>query len=162
MAPGESITGSQNLPARSVFVAAVELAIAIPTTTTTTAAASPTAATTAATAVTTAAATTATTVAAAAFTPASAAPGTPAATSAAIERDDVLGLRTLLTLTHLELDFLAFLELAEPAALDRGEVHEAILATIIRRDETVALLSVKPLHYPCRAHRALSPLALCS
>ena len=75
---------------------------------------------------------------------------------AAIERDDVLSLRALLSLADLELHLLTFLELAEPAALDRGEVHEAIFSTIIRRDETVTLLCVEPLDYPCRAHRALS------
>ena len=91
-------------------------------------------------------------------TAASAAATTADATTngAAIERDDVLSLRTLLSLADLELHLLTFLELAEPAALDRGEVHEAIFSTIIRRDETVTLLCVEPLDYPCRAHRALS------
>ena len=161
MAPGDSVTGSLGTRVGLVLVASVELAIAVSAATATATASAPAATTPAAAAAPTIPTTAAATVAATAFTAAAATTATPT-TGAAVERDDVLGLRPLLTLTNLELHLLAFLELAEPAALDRGEVHEAILATIIRRDKTVALLSIEPLHYPCRAHRALSPLALCS
>jgi D-xylose transport system substrate-binding protein len=82
----------------------------------------------------------------------------PAAARASVQSDHVLGLRTLLPLADFELDLLAFLELTESTALDRGEVHEAILSAVVRRDETIALLDIEPLHYPGRAHRALSPL----
>src|SRR5439155_19924586 len=71
---------------------------------------------------------------------------------AAIECRHVLGLRSFLSLAHLELHLLPFFELAEPAALDRGEVHKAIFSAVIRRDETIPLLCIEPLHYPCGAH----------
>jgi hypothetical protein len=138
-----------------VLVAPAVLTIA----TATAAATAPTAAATATTTASTAAI--ATTATAAAITTTTTTPAT-AAASAAVQRGHILGLRAFLSLAYLELDLLTFLELPEASALDRGEVHEAILATIVRRDETVPLLSIEPLHYPCRAHRALSPLAVCS
>jgi hypothetical protein len=142
------------------LVAPIVLALTVPIAVPIAAAATAAAATTTATAPT--APTPATVAATGAFAPATGTAATAAASNAAIERGDVFGLWTLLTLAYLELDLLSFLELAEATALDRGEVHEAILATVIRRDETVALLCIEPLHYPCRAHRALSPLTLCS
>ena len=135
-----------------VLVPASVLAIAVAIPSTTTASTAAAATTTTTTATFAAAAATATT----AGSRSTSAPTDTTAYGAAIERDDVLGLRSLLSLTDLELDLLTFLELAEPAALDRGEVHEAIFSAIIRRDETVTLLRIEPLDYPCRAHRALS------
>jgi hypothetical protein len=128
------------LPLVIVAPAGLAITIAIPTATTTTTA---TAASTA-----TAAATTAATVTTATFT-ATARRST--AAGAAIECGHVFGLRTLLTLAYLELDLLSFLELAEATALDRGEVHKAIFSAVVRRDETITLLSVEPLHYARRA-----------
>src|SRR5262245_13578943 len=46
----------------------------------------------------------------------------------------------------VEGDLLAFLQLVEAGALDRADVHEDILAAILRLDESVALLGVEPLH----------------
>ena len=62
-----------------------------------------------------------------------------------LQRPDVLGLQTLGTLRHLELHTLAFLQAAETAGLDRGEVHENILATLAA-DKPVTLGIIKPLH----------------
>ena len=148
-----------------VVVALAVLAIAATTTaaTATAATAASSATTAAATTTTTTAPTiaTATATATTAFTStAVAAAGRCSAARATIKGGHVLGLRSLLSLTDFELDFLAFLELPEAPALNGGEVHETILATIIRRDETVPLLGVEPLHYPCRAHRARSPVSL--
>jgi hypothetical protein len=141
---------------RSVFVATTGLAI---TTTTTTSATSTATATTTTAATTVAAATAAAAAVAttATLTAAAAAAATAAAARTTVERRHVLSLWTLLTLSDLELDLLAFLELPEAPALDRGEVHEAIFSAVVRRDETIPLLSIEPLDYPCRAHRALSP-----
>src|SRR5207248_11480500 len=86
----------------------------------------------------------------------------PGAGRAAVERRYVLSLRTLLALTDFELHLLPFFELAEPTALDRGEVHEAISSAVVRRDDTIPLLGIEPLHYPCGAHCSLSLLAVCS
>ena len=141
-----------------VLVATAVLTIAAATTTTaaTTAAASAAATTTATAATTVSSAPTT----AATLTSTAATATTTAGAGATIESGHVLSLRTLLTLTNLELDLLAFLELAEATALDRGEVHEAIFSAVVRRDETIPLLSIEPLHYACRAHRALSLLAV--
>jgi hypothetical protein len=147
-----------------VASAAFAVTIAAATTTTATAAAATAAAATTVSATAAATATTVpTTAAAASLTAAATAATATAAAGAAVERRHVLRLRTFLSLPDLELDFLSFLELPEAPALNSGEVHEAILATIIRRDETVPLLSVEPLYHPCRAHRAQSPCrSVCS
>jgi hypothetical protein len=144
----------------SVLVASAVLTIASAATPPT--AASATTATSA-TPATTAATTTVTSAVAATTTTASTTAR--AAARAAIERRHVFGLRSLLTLAHFKLDLLSFLEFAKAPALDRGEVHEAIFSAVVRRDEPIALLGIEPLHYPCRAHRALSPCvstAVCS
>ena len=145
-----------------VAPAAFTVTIAATTATTITAAASTTAA----------AATTAATTATATVPAAAAATSVPAATtafaaaptattaSAAIERHDILSLGSLLALSDFEFHFLAFFQFAEPASLNSGEVHETILAPVIGCDESVPLFCVEPLHYSCRAHRALSPLAV--
>jgi hypothetical protein len=119
-------------------------AAAATTTTTTTTASTTTVAAPAATAL----ASTTTTTTTAATTRCTTTAGT------AIQCHDVFSLRALLALADVKLDLLTFLELPEPAALDRREVDEAILAAVVRRYETVTLLCVEPLHYPCRAHRA--------
>src|SRR5262249_11193159 len=58
---------------------------------------------------------------------------------------DVAGLQALRPLHDLELDALAFGERLETFSLDRGEMHEHVLATLLR-DETEALRVVEPLH----------------
>jgi len=62
-----------------------------------------------------------------------------------LERPDVLGLQTLGTLRYLKFHALPFLQAAETAGLDGGEVHEYILATLAA-DESVTLGIVKPLN----------------
>jgi hypothetical protein len=62
-----------------------------------------------------------------------------------LQRPDVLGLQTLGALRHLKLHALTFLQAAETAGLDRGEVHEYILATLAA-DEPITLGIVKPLY----------------
>src|SRR5262249_33585783 len=46
----------------------------------------------------------------------------------------------------VERDLLSLIEPLHPGALDRADVHENILAAVIRLDETIALLAVEPLH----------------
>jgi len=55
-------------------------------------------------------------------------------------------LGALAALARDELDLLTLLKGAEPLRLDVGVVDEEILAPVIRRDESVALLLIKPLH----------------
>jgi hypothetical protein len=43
-------------------------------------------------------------------------------------------------------DPLSLVEAAHPGVFDRADVHEDILATVIRLDESEALLAVEPLH----------------
>ena len=62
-----------------------------------------------------------------------------------LQRPDVLGLEALGALRHLKLHALPFLQAAETARLDRGEVHENIL-TALAADESVTLGIVKPLY----------------
>jgi len=52
---------------------------------------------------------------------------------------------------ELEADLLAFPKIADAGALNRTDVDEGIIATIIRRDEAEALFRVKPL-YGSRSH----------
>src|SRR5229473_1669927 len=56
---------------------------------------------------------------------------------------DSRGLALLPTL-ELVTQLLAFVELAETRALDRGNVNENILGAVIRLDESIALLWVVP------------------
>src|SRR5262245_5723361 len=46
----------------------------------------------------------------------------------------------------LERDLLAFVQAVQAGAFHRADMHEHILATVVRLDESVALRSVKPLH----------------
>jgi hypothetical protein len=61
-----------------------------------------------------------------------------------LDDDDVAGLKTLGALFNSELDLLAFLQILEAFALDRGEVHENIIAAFAS-EEAVALRSIEPL-----------------
>src|SRR5260370_29760867 len=47
---------------------------------------------------------------------------------------------------NLERDLLSLVEPVHASAFDRADVHEHILAAVIRLDESVALLAVEPLH----------------
>src|SRR5215471_11464310 len=57
----------------------------------------------------------------------------------------VRGLRALVTLLLLVLDLRALGERPVAAALDRAEVHEQILVTLVGCDESVTLVRVEPL-----------------
>src|SRR5215470_20239254 len=61
---------------------------------------------------------------------------------------DVLSLPALGAFDHVKLHLLTFLEAAESAGLNGGEMHEDILA-VLAADETIALGVVKPLHCSC-------------
>jgi len=65
--------------------------------------------------------------------------------SCCLDSLNVLGLPALGAFSHVELDGLAFLQAAEPARLDRREMHEYVLATLAT-DETVAFGVVKSLY----------------
>src|ERR1700747_3261016 len=60
----------------------------------------------------------------------------------------VLGLPALGAFDHVKLHLLTFLEAAETARLNGGEVHKYVLA-VLAADKTVALGVVKPLHCSC-------------
>jgi hypothetical protein len=62
-----------------------------------------------------------------------------------LQRPHVLGLQALRSLRHLEFHTLPFLQAAEAAGLDCGEMHEDILATLAA-DKTISLGVVKPLY----------------
>ena len=63
-------------------------------------------------------------------------------------RDEVLrrGLAGLAVGDDLIRDFLTLVEAVHAGALDGADVHEHILASIIRLDETKAFLAIEPLH----------------
>ena len=73
-----------------------------------------------------------------------------------LERANVLGLRALLALRDVELDPLVLLQAAVTAGLDRGEVDEDVLPSVIDADEPEALVRVEPLD--CSLRHALFPL----
>src|SRR5262249_61151297 len=58
---------------------------------------------------------------------------------------NVGGLESLRTASHFELDRLPLRQRLESVALDRGEVHEHVLAALLR-DESKTLGVVEPLH----------------
>src|SRR5665213_2768314 len=64
----------------------------------------------------------------------------------------VLGRGTLLALHDLKLDALAFGEGLEARSTNRRVMNEAILRTILRRDESKALRVVEPLYSTGRTH----------
>src|SRR6266536_2757842 len=69
-----------------------------------------------------------------------------------LELGDVLSGRALLALHDVELDALAFGERLVAAALDGRMMNEAILLTILGRDEAKALRIVEPLYRAGRTH----------
>ena len=69
---------------------------------------------------------------------------------------DVPGLRSLWTVDDLELHFLTFFESPEPGALNRGEVHEHVVAPFAF-DEAVTFSVVKPLDLARNTHRTCLP-----
>jgi hypothetical protein len=66
-----------------------------------------------------------------------------------LERLDVRRLFAFWTSGHVERDFLVFGERLEAARLDRGEVHEQIVAGFIGSDETKTFCIVEPLYCAC-------------
>lgn len=63
---------------------------------------------------------------------------------------NVVGLRTLLALTHFELDYITLVQVAITLPRDGTEVDEQIGATVILLDEAKPLLPVEPLDFTCR------------
>ncbi|BDB24280.1 hypothetical protein CTP10_R16310 [Cupriavidus sp. P-10] len=59
-------------------------------------------------------------------------------------------MQAFLALRHFELDFRAFLQRLVPGTLDFGVMRKEVFATVIGRDEAIALLAVEPLHNACR------------
>ena len=57
---------------------------------------------------------------------------------------------------QLEAEFLSFPERADPGAFHRTDMHEGVLAAVIRRNESEALLDIKPLHGSRRHKETLS------
>jgi hypothetical protein len=57
---------------------------------------------------------------------------------------------------NLEGNLLAFAEGVQSGALYRADVHEHILATVIRLDESETLLAIEPLHGSLRHKTYLS------
>src|SRR5690242_6465383 len=64
----------------------------------------------------------------------------------------MLGGGAFLSLHDVELDGLAFRERLVTIALDGGMMHEAILLSIVARDEAKSFRVVEPLHGACRSH----------
>src|SRR5580692_7233130 len=64
----------------------------------------------------------------------------------ALERTDVLRLRSLLPLGRLEFDLLVLIQRPVARTRDRGEVDEHVRRPVIGGDETKALVGVEPLH----------------
>jgi hypothetical protein len=69
--------------------------------------------------------------------------GRPKSSSAQILRR---GLARLSISDDIKRDLLSLVEAAHPGAFDRADVHEDILAAVIRLDESKAFLAVKKLH----------------
>jgi hypothetical protein len=66
------------------------------------------------------------------------------------------GLARLWIGDNVERELLSFVEVSHPGALDRADMHEDVLAAIIRLDEAVALLAIEPLHDSLRHITRLS------
>src|SRR5437764_11871668 len=66
-----------------------------------------------------------------------------------LERLDVQGRRALGALFGVVTHLRALGQRLEAAALDRVVVHEQVLAVVIRRDESEALVVAEPLHGSC-------------
>src|SRR5438270_5700281 len=71
-----------------------------------------------------------------------------------LDRLDVRGRRALGALLGVVAHLRALGQRLEAVALDRAVVHEQILAGVIRRDESKALIVAEPLHGSC-CHRSL-------
>ena len=67
-----------------------------------------------------------------------------------VDHLDVDGAGALRALLGLIRDLRALGQGAEPVARDAGEVHEQVLAVVVRLDEAEALLVAEPLHGSCR------------
>ena len=70
------------------------------------------------------------------------------ACEAVLDALDVLCLPALGAFDHVELNLLSFLQAAESAGLNGGEMYEYIF-TVLAADETIALGVIKPLHCSC-------------
>src|SRR5690606_15740810 len=68
---------------------------------------------------------------------------------------NVLGLRALGLLDEIELNLITLGQRAEARALDRAVVDEAVLRSVLRRDEAEALGVVEPLHGATCTHTVL-------
>src|SRR4029453_7168348 len=66
--------------------------------------------------------------------------------ASAAERTNILRLRALLALGHVELDPLVVFEAAEPGRVDRRVVDEDVGTPVVWGDEAEPLLGVEPLH----------------
>ena len=69
---------------------------------------------------------------------------------------DVPGLGSLRTVDNLEFDLLAFLEGPEAGTLNRGEVHEDVVASFAL-DEAITFSVVEPLDLARNTHRTCLP-----
>src|SRR5690606_29774401 len=69
-----------------------------------------------------------------------------------LQGDDLVSLRTPVTLRHLELDALVLVQRAVPAGPDGRVVHEAVRPAAVDSDESEALLGVEPLHGALLGH----------
>jgi hypothetical protein len=78
-----------------------------------------------------------------------------------LDRLNVLSLPTLLTLGYVELHFLPFLQAAEAARLNSGEVHEDIISRFAA-NEAVAFGVVEPLNCSLFHLILLFPLLSCA
>jgi hypothetical protein len=77
-----------------------------------------------------------------------------------LHHDNVAGLRTLGALFNIELDLLAFLQVAETIALNGGEMDENVLSTFAF-DEAEALVTVEPFNCTDYSFRhVLPPMAI--
>ena len=70
-----------------------------------------------------------------------------------LKSNNVLRSRTLLPFHDLELHRVTLVQGLKTLCLDCGVVDKAILAVVLRRNESEALLIVEPLHSPSRTHR---------
>jgi hypothetical protein len=62
-----------------------------------------------------------------------------------LDRPNIFGLKALRPFDYIELDLLTFLKTAESAGLNRGEMHENIIAGLTAK-KAIALGVVKPLY----------------
>ena len=69
---------------------------------------------------------------------------------------DVAGLGSLRTVDNLEFDLLAFLQGPEAGPLNRGEVHEDVVASFAL-DEAITFSVVEPLDLARNTHRTCLP-----